>query len=85
MSTFRGCFLGITPEPVDSLQFDGSPSWQNQALRTLSVILPKAVEYRYLYRNLTIKMKKETRKESSIDGTAEPAPSSSRAILTGMC
>ena len=32
----------ITSEAVDALQPDGSPSWQNQALRTLSVILTKA-------------------------------------------
>ena len=32
----------ITPETVDTLQLEGSPSWQNQALRTLSVILSKA-------------------------------------------
>jgi hypothetical protein len=38
----------ITSEAVDDLQLDGSPSWQNQALRTLSVILTKAVELRYV-------------------------------------
>jgi integrase len=61
----------ITSEVVDALQFDGSPSWQNQALRTLSVILAKAVEHRYLYRKPTIKLKKEMRRESIIDDTAE--------------
>jgi integrase len=61
----------ITPEAVDALQLDGSPSWQNQALRTLSVILAKAVEHRYLYRRPTIKLKKEVRRESIIDDAAE--------------
>jgi len=61
----------ITSEAVDALQLDGSPSWQNQALRTLSVILTKAVELRYLYRRPKIKLKKETRRESIIDDTAE--------------
>ena len=61
----------ITSEVVDSLQFDGSPSWQNQALRTLSVILAKGVEHRFLYRKPTIKLKKEMRRECIIDDTAE--------------
>ena len=61
----------ITIEAVDTLQLEGSPSWQNQALRTLSVILTKAVEYRYLYRKPTIKLRKEARRECIIDDTAE--------------
>ena len=61
----------ITSEAVDTLQLEGSPSWQNQALRTLSVILAKGVEHRYLYRKPTIKLKKEMRRESIIDDTAE--------------
>jgi integrase len=61
----------ITSEAVDDLQLDGSPSWQNQALRTLSVILTKAVELRYLYRRPKVKLKKETRRECMIDDTAE--------------
>jgi integrase len=61
----------ITSEAVDVLPLDGSPSWQNQALRTLSVILAKAVEHRYLYRKPTIKLKKKTRREGIIDDTAE--------------
>jgi integrase len=61
----------ITPEAVDALQLDGSPSWQNQALRTLSVILAKAVEHRHLHRKPTIKLKKETRRESILDDNAE--------------
>jgi integrase len=61
----------ITSEAVDALQLDGSPSWQNQALRTLSVILAKGVEHRYLYRKPTIKLKREARRESIIDNTAE--------------
>ena len=47
----------ITTEAVDALQLGGSPSWQNQALRTLSVILAKGVERRYLYRKPKIKLK----------------------------
>ena len=61
----------ITSKAVDALHLDGSPSWQNQALRTLSVILAKAVEHRYLYRKPTIKLKKEARRESIIDDSAE--------------
>jgi hypothetical protein len=33
----------ITTDAVAAFPLDGSPSWQNQALRTLSVILAKAV------------------------------------------
>ncbi len=61
----------ITSEAVDALQLEGSPSWQNQALRTLSVILAKGVEHRYLHRKPTIKLKKEMRRESIIDDSAE--------------
>ncbi len=61
----------ITSEAVDALQLEGSASWQNQALRTLSVILAKGVEHRYLHRKPTIKLKKEMRRESIIDDTAE--------------
>ena len=61
----------ITSEAVDALQLDGSPSWQNQALRTLSVILSKAVDHRYLYRKPPIKLRKEARRESIIDDSAE--------------
>jgi integrase len=61
----------ITSEAVDALELQGSPSWQNQALRTLSVILAKGVEHRYLFRKPTIKLKKETRRECIIDDTAE--------------
>ncbi len=61
----------ITSEAVDALPLEGSPSWQNQALRTLSVILAKGVEHRYLYRKPTIKLKKEMRRECIIDDKAE--------------
>ena len=61
----------ITTEAVDALQLDGSPSWRNQALRTLSVILAKGVGRRYLHRKPTIKLQKETRRESIVDDTAE--------------
>jgi integrase len=61
----------ITTEAVADIQLDGSSSWQNQALRTLSVILAKGVERRYLYRKPTIKLKKEVRRESIIDDAAE--------------
>jgi hypothetical protein len=39
--------------------------------RTLSVILAKGVERRYLHRKPTIKLKKEMRRESIIDDAAE--------------
>ena len=61
----------ITSEAVDALQLDGSPSWQNQALRTLSVILGKGVAYHYLYRKPMIKLRKETRRETILDDDAE--------------
>jgi len=61
----------ITSEAVEDLQLDGSPSWQNQALRTLSVILTKAVKLGYLFRRPKITLKKETRRESIIDDNAE--------------
>ena len=38
---------------------------------TLSVILAKGLEHRYLSRKPTIKLKKEMRRESIIDDTAE--------------
>ena len=55
----------ITTDAVAGLQFEGSPSWQNQALRTLSVILAKGVERKYLSQKPTIKLHRETRGKSS--------------------
>ena len=60
----------ITTEAVDALQLGGSPSWQNQALRTLSVILAKAVERRYLYRKPKIKLKR--RRDGKASSTTLP-------------
>jgi site-specific recombinase XerD len=61
----------ITSETVDAIQLNGSPSSQNQALRTLSVILAKAVKKGYLHRKPVIKLRKEARRELMIDDDAE--------------
>ena len=61
----------ITTDAVAAIQLDDSPSWQNQALRTLSVILAKGVEHRYLSKKPTIKLMKERRRECIIDDKAE--------------
>jgi integrase len=61
----------VTTDAVAAIQLDGSPSWQNQALRTMSVILAKGVEHRYLSKKPTIKLLKETRREGIIDDSAE--------------
>ena len=61
----------ITTDAVAAVPLDGSPSWQNQALRTLSVILAKAVQQRYLHRKPRIKLVRELRREDIIDDTAE--------------
>jgi integrase len=61
----------ITTDDIAAVQLDGSPSWQNQALRTLSVILAKGVEQRYLHRKPRIKLVKELRREGVVNDTAE--------------
>jgi integrase len=61
----------ITTDVAAAIQLDGSPSWQNQALRTLSVILAKGVQYRYLHQKPTIKLLREPRRECLIDDAAE--------------
>ena len=61
----------ITTDVAAAVQLDGSPSWQNQALRTLSVILAKGVQYRYLHQKPTIKLLREPRRECLIDDAAE--------------
>jgi len=61
----------ITTEAVANLELDGSPSWQNQALRTLSVILAKGVKRKYLHKKPTIKLQREMRREDIIDDAAE--------------
>ena len=61
----------ITTDVAAAVQLDGSPSWQNQALRTLSVILAKGVQYRYLHQKPTIKLLREPRRECLIDDVAE--------------
>ena len=55
-------------EAVDSLQLESSIG-RNR--RCMSVIRKKAVEYRYVYRKTTIKLRKEMRRECIIDDTAE--------------
>ena len=61
----------ITTDAVAAVPLDGSPSWQNQALRTLSVILAKAVQFRYLHQKPTIKLSREPRRECLIDDADE--------------
>ena len=61
----------ITTDVAAAVQLDGSPSWQNQALRTLSIILAKGVQYRYLHQKPTIKLLREPRRECLIDDAAE--------------
>jgi integrase len=61
----------ITTDTVAAVPLDGSPSWQNQALRTLSVILAKGVQHRYLHQKPTIKLSRELRREYLIDDAAE--------------
>ena len=61
----------ITTEAVANLELNGSPSWQNQALRTLSVILAKGVKRNYLHKKPTIKLQREMRREDIIDDAAE--------------
>ena len=61
----------ITTEAIASLQLEGSPSWQNQALRTLSMMLTKAVEHRYLHHKPKVKLRPEARREGIIDDAAE--------------
>lgn len=61
----------ITTDDIAAVQLDGSPSWQNQALRTLSVILAHGVQQRYLHQKPRIKLVRELRREGIIDDTAE--------------
>src|SRR5271166_3934363 len=61
----------ITTDEIAAVQLDGSPSWQNQALRTLSVILAKGVQQRYLHQKPKVKLVRELRREAIIDDTAE--------------
>lgn len=63
----------ITTDAVAAVPLDGSPSWQNQALRTLSMMLAKGVEHRYLRQKPRIKLAKEQRRDCIIDDAAEAA------------
>ncbi|PSH03367.1 MAG: hypothetical protein CXZ00_12445 [Acidobacteria bacterium] len=63
----------ITTEAVEAIELSGSPSWQNQALRTLSMILSKAAGKHYLHERPKIKLLKEQRRERMIDDDDEKA------------
>jgi integrase len=61
----------ITTEEVDSLGFSGSPSYVNQALRTLRRLLGKAVEWKVITIAPRIKLLKELGREQTIDRETE--------------
>jgi len=61
----------ITAEEVDSLGFPGSPSYVNQALRTLRRLLGKAMEWKVIAAAPRIKLLKELGREQTIDLEAE--------------
>jgi integrase len=57
----------ITTEEVDSLGFEGSPSYVNQALRTLRRLLGKSVEWKVIATAPRISLLKELGREQTID------------------
>jgi integrase len=61
----------ITAEEVDSLRFTGSPSYVNQALRTLRRLLGKAVEWNIIAVAPKIKLLKEQGREQTIEPDTE--------------
>ena len=61
----------ITAEEVDSLGFVGSPSYVNQALRTLRRLLGKAVEWNVIAVAPKIKLLKEQGREQTIEPETE--------------
>jgi integrase len=61
----------ITAEEVDSLRFTGSPSYVNQALRTLRRLLGKAVEWNIIAVAPKIKLLKERGREQTIEPDTE--------------
>jgi integrase len=61
----------ITTEEVDSLALSGSPSYVNQALRTLRRLLGKAAEWKVIAIAPRIKLMKELGREETIDPEIE--------------
>ena len=57
----------ITTEELDSLAFAGSPSYVNQALRTLRRLLGKAAEWKVIAVAPGAKLMKEVGRELTID------------------
>jgi integrase len=61
----------ITTEELDSLALAGSPSYVNQALRTLRRLLGKAVEWKVIAVAPAVKLMKEVGRELTIDPETE--------------
>jgi hypothetical protein len=61
----------ITTEELDSLALAGSPSYVNQALRTLGRLLRKAVEWKVLAVAPAVSLMKELGRELTIDPETE--------------
>jgi integrase len=61
----------ITTEELDSLALGGSPSYVNQALRTLRRLLGKAAEWKVIAVPPTVKLMKEVGREITIDRETE--------------
>jgi len=61
----------VTTEEVDSLALSGSPSYVNQALRTLRRLLGKAAEWKVIASAPRIKLAKEIGREQTIDPETE--------------
>ena len=61
----------ITTEEVDSLALAGSPSYVNQALRTLRRLLGKAVEWKVIAVAPAVRLMKEVGRELTIDPETE--------------
>jgi hypothetical protein len=61
----------ITTKELDSLVLAGSPSYVNQALRTLRRVLGKAAEWKVLTGPPTVKLMEEVGRELTIDPESE--------------
>jgi integrase len=61
----------INAEEVDQLQLSGSPSYVNQALRTLRRVLGKAVEWKVLMAAPKIRLAEEPERRQALDPDSE--------------
>jgi hypothetical protein len=61
----------ITTEEVDRLQLSGSPSYVNQALRTLRRLLGKAVEWKVIVVAPRIRLLTEPERQQVLDPESE--------------